>query len=131
MDPPSHHTCTIPELCNCESIRGWPAKSAGPHFVQGNPWIAQIHALHPTTISCCCVVPRCNKCDTAAFTYSFPPLGMHLERFMLLCIFNASDYNTMYVVHACMLFMYRTTGILLVYNFLRLYIFNGRHDIIR
>ena len=46
-------------------------------------------------ISRCHVVPRCNKCDIAPFTYIFPPLGMHLVDFMLSCIFNVSDYNTM------------------------------------
>ena len=46
-------------------------------------------------ISRCHVVPRCNKCDIAPFTYIFPPLGMHLVGFMLSCIFNVSDYNTM------------------------------------
>ena len=46
-------------------------------------------------ISRCHVVPRCNKCDIAPFTYIFPPLGMHLVDFMLYCIFNVSDYNTM------------------------------------
>ena len=46
-------------------------------------------------ISCCHVVPRCNKCDIAPFTYIFPPLGMNLVDFMLYCIFNVSDYNTM------------------------------------
>ena len=62
-------------------------------------------------IARCHVVPRCNKCDIAPFAYIFPPLGMHLVGFMLSCIFNVSDYNTMYVVHACMSFMYRTTDI--------------------
>ena len=51
--------------------------------------------LYCTFISFCHVVPRCNKCDIAPFTYIFPPLGMHLVDFMLSCIFNVSDYNTM------------------------------------
>ena len=46
-------------------------------------------------ISRCHVVPRCNKCNIAPFTYIFPPLGMHPVGFMLSCIFNVSDYNTM------------------------------------
>ena len=54
-----------------------------------------IHVHVHVFISRCHVVPRCNKCDIAPFTYIFPPLGMHLVGFMLSCIFNVSDYNTM------------------------------------
>ena len=54
-----------------------------------------IYVCTYTLISCCHVVPRCNKCDIAPFTYISPPLGMHLVGFMLSCIFNVSDYNTM------------------------------------
>ena len=53
------------------------------------------HSEYNNIISRCHVVPRCNKCDIAPFTYIFPPLGMHLVGFMLYCIFNVSDYNTM------------------------------------
>ena len=53
-----------------------------------NHWLTEL-------ISHCHVVPRCNKCDIAPFTYIFPPQGMHLVGFMLSCIFNVSDYNTM------------------------------------
>ena len=51
MAPPSRHACAIPGLRNCGSFRGWLAQSTDPRFAQGNPRVAQIHALRPTYIS--------------------------------------------------------------------------------
>ena len=80
-------TCTCVFFTAQAHVHIYPLTTAHAH--------PQTHGNGVMFISHCHVVARCNKCDIAPFTYIFPPLGMHLVGFMLSCIFNVSDYNTM------------------------------------